>query len=88
VTRGFAKACGIGKPAISERFIQASRENLKALMERSLGEMKRCAIVIDGTPHQQPERRSSVLKRGAAWNEARHVRPLRVHISNGGSNGG
>jgi putative transposase len=50
VTRGFAKACGIGKPAISERFIQASRENLKALMERSLGEMKRCAIVIDGTP--------------------------------------
>ena len=34
VTRSFAEAYGIEKSAISERFIQASREKLKALMER------------------------------------------------------
>jgi len=50
VTRSFAQAYGIEKSAISERFIQASREKLKALMERPLGELKLCAIVIDGTP--------------------------------------
>jgi transposase-like protein len=50
VTRSFAEAYGIEKSAISERFIQASREKLKALMERSLGELQLCAIIIDGTP--------------------------------------
>jgi len=50
VTRSFAQAYGIEKSAISERFIHASREKLKALMERQLGELKLCAIVIDGTP--------------------------------------
>lgn len=50
VTRSFAEAYGIEKSAISERFIQASREKLKALMERPLGELKLCAIIIDGTP--------------------------------------
>jgi putative transposase len=50
VTRSFAQAYGVEKSAISERFIQASREKLKALMERPLGELHWCAIVIDGTP--------------------------------------
>jgi len=50
VTRSFAQAYGIEKSAISERFIQASREKLKALMERPLGELPLCAIIIDGTP--------------------------------------
>ena len=50
VTRSFAEAYGIEKSAISERFIQASREKLKVLMERPLSELKLCAIVIDGTP--------------------------------------
>src|SRR5215468_3188992 len=50
VTRSFAEAYGIEKSAISERFIQASREKLKVLMERPLGELKLCAILIDGTP--------------------------------------
>jgi transposase-like protein len=50
VTRSFAQAYGIEKSAISERFIQASREKLKTLMERSLSELKLCALVIDGTP--------------------------------------
>jgi|SRR6516164_9601611 hypothetical protein len=46
----FSQAYGIEKSAISERFIQASREKLKTLMERPLGELKLCALVIDGTP--------------------------------------
>lgn len=50
VTRSFAEAYGIEKSAISERFIQASRQKLKALMERQLDELKLCAIIIDGTP--------------------------------------
>ena len=50
VTRSFAEAYGIEKSAISERFIQASREKLKTLMERPLSELRLCAIVIDGTP--------------------------------------
>jgi transposase-like protein len=50
VTRSFADAYGIEKSAISERFIQASRDKLKELMERPLGELKLCAMVIDGTP--------------------------------------
>ena len=50
VTRSFAQAYGIEKSATSERFIQASRGKLKELMERPLGEVKLCAILIDGTP--------------------------------------
>jgi len=50
VTRSFAEAYGIEKSAVSERFIQASREKLKTLMERPLGELQLCAMVIDGTP--------------------------------------
>ena len=50
VTRSFAQAYGIEKSATSERFIRASRDKLKELMERPLGELKLCAIVIDGTP--------------------------------------
>lgn len=50
VTRSFAQAYGIEKSATSERFIQASRGKLKELMERPLGELQLCAIVIDGTP--------------------------------------
>jgi hypothetical protein len=41
----FAEAYGIEKSAISERFIQASREKLKTLMERPLSELRLCAIV-------------------------------------------
>lgn len=50
VTRSFARAYGIEKSANSERFIQASRDKLQELMERPLGEVKLCAIVVDGTP--------------------------------------
>lgn len=50
VTRSFAQAYGIEKSATSQRFIQASRGKLKELMERPMGELKLCAILIDGTP--------------------------------------
>ena len=50
VTRSFAQAYGIEKSTTSERFIQASRDKLQELMERPLGGLKLCAIVIDGTP--------------------------------------
>src|SRR5260370_7975272 len=64
VTRSFAQAYGIEKSATSERFIRASRDKLKELMERPLGELKLCAMVIDGTPvqgspHHRPDCRAN-----------------------------
>jgi transposase-like protein len=35
---------------VSENFIEASREKVKELMERPLGELRLCAVLIDGTP--------------------------------------
>ena len=60
VTRSFAQAYGIEKSATSERFIQASRGKLKELMERPLGELKLCAIVIDGTPFKGREMMAAI----------------------------
>lgn len=50
VVKDFRDAYGVEKSAVSENFIEASREKVKQLMERPLGELKLCAIVIDGTP--------------------------------------
>jgi putative transposase len=50
VVRDFAKAYGIEKSAVSESFIEASRKKLKELMERPLGQLRLCAVLIDGTP--------------------------------------
>ena len=50
VVKDFQEAYGIEKSAVSENFIEASREKVKELMERPLGHLKLCAIVIDGTP--------------------------------------
>jgi transposase-like protein len=50
VVREFANAYGIEKSAVSENFIEASRDKLKQLMERPLGELRLCAVLIDGTP--------------------------------------
>lgn len=50
VVKDFAKAYGVEKSAVSENFIEASREKLKELMERPLGELRLCAVLIDGTP--------------------------------------
>jgi putative transposase len=50
VVKDFANAYGVEKSAVSEDFIEASREKLKELMERPLGELRLCAVLIDGTP--------------------------------------
>jgi len=50
VVKDFHNSYGIEKPAVSENFIEARREKVKELMERPLGELKLCAVLIDGTP--------------------------------------
>jgi transposase-like protein len=50
VVKDFANAYGVEKSAVSENFIEASREKVKALMERPLGQLRLCAVLIDGTP--------------------------------------
>jgi putative transposase len=48
--REFSEAYGLEKSAISEHFIEASREKLKAMMERRLDKTRLCALLIDATP--------------------------------------
>ena len=49
MVREFLEAYGINKSAVSAHFIEASREKLRQLMERPLGHLRLCAIVIDAT---------------------------------------
>jgi len=48
--REFTEAYGLEKSAISEHFIEASREKLQRMMERRLDKMRCCALPIDATP--------------------------------------
>src|SRR5260221_7710063 len=48
--REFTEAYGLEKSAISEHFIEASREKLKAMMERRLEKTRLCTLLIDATP--------------------------------------
>src|ERR1700704_3034189 len=48
--REFSEAYGLEKSAISEHFIEASREKLKIMMERRLDKTRLCALLIDATP--------------------------------------
>ena len=50
--RQFSEAYGLQKSAISEHFIEASREKLKVMMERRLDKMRLCALLIDATPFE------------------------------------
>lgn len=50
VVKDFHNAYGVEKSAVSENFIEASREKVKQLMERPLGDLRLCAVLIDGTP--------------------------------------
>jgi len=50
VVKDFQDAYGVEKSAVSENFIDASRQKVKELMERPLGELRLCAVLIDGTP--------------------------------------
>ena len=47
VVQEFQQAYGIEKSAVSEQFIEASREKLRELLERPLGELRLCAVLID-----------------------------------------
>lgn len=48
--REFSEAYGLEKSAVSEHFIEASREKLQEMMERRLDKMQLCALLIDATP--------------------------------------
>lgn len=48
--RQFTEAYGLDKSAVSEHFIEASRQKLKELMERRLDKLALCALMIDATP--------------------------------------
>jgi len=50
--RQFSEAYGLEKSAISEHFIEASREKVKAMMERRLDKTRLCALLIDATPFE------------------------------------
>ena len=50
--RQFTEAYGLEKSAISEHFIEASREKLKDMMERRLDKTRLCALLIDATPFE------------------------------------
>jgi transposase-like protein len=49
VTREIEQAYGIEKSAVSEHFIEASRQRLQKLETRPLGDYCLCAMLIDGT---------------------------------------
>ncbi len=48
--REFIEAYGLEKSAISEHFIEASREKLQAMMERRLEKTRLSTLLIDATP--------------------------------------
>ena len=50
VVKEFREAYGVEKSAVSDSFIEASREKVQKLMERPLGELRLCTVLIDGTP--------------------------------------
>src|SRR5208283_3064942 len=70
----FADAYGVEKSAVSEKFIEASREKLKAMMERPLAELKLCALLIDGTPFKD---RQMILALGIGCDGQKTVLGLR-----------
>ena len=49
--RRFAEAYGIDKSVVSERFIAASGEKLKELLERKLDDQRWVVMMIDSTPY-------------------------------------
>ena len=49
VVKEFREAYGVEKSAVSEQFIEASREKLRELMERRLEKWELFALLIDGT---------------------------------------
>jgi transposase-like protein len=50
--RQFTEAYGLEKSAVSEHFIEASREKLKGLLEQRIEKKSFCALLIDATPFE------------------------------------
>jgi putative transposase len=74
VVKEFSTAYGVEKSAVSENFIEASREKVKQLMERPLGELRLCAVLIDGTPFKD---RQMIVALGIACDGRKTVLGLR-----------
>ena len=74
VVKQFQHAYGIEKSAVSENFIEASREKVKQLMERPLGELRLCAVLIDGTPFKD---RQMIVALGIGCDGSKTVLGLR-----------
>ena len=74
VVKQFQQAYGIEKSAVSENFIEASREKVKQLMERPLGELRLCVILIDGTPFKD---RQMIVALGIGCDGSKTVLGLR-----------
>ena len=74
VVKDFASSYGVEKSAVSEHFLEASKEKLKALMERPLTDRKLCALLIDGTPFKG---RQMIVALGIGHDGAKTVLGLR-----------
>jgi transposase-like protein len=74
VVKEFSQAYGIEKSAVSENFIEASREKVKELMERALGGLRLCAVLIDGTPFKD---RQMIVALGIGCDGSKTVLGLR-----------
>ena len=74
VVKEFQQAYGIEKSAVSENFVEASREKLRELLERPLGELRLCAVLIDGTPFRD---RQMMVALGIGWDGRKTVLGLR-----------
>jgi len=74
VVKDFANAYGVEKSAVSENFIETSREKLKELLERPLGKLNLCAVLIDGTPFKD---RQMIVALGIGCDGAKTVLGLR-----------
>ena len=74
LVKEFQQAYGIEKSAVSENFVEASREKLRELLERPLGELRLCAVLIDGTPFRD---RQMMVALGLGWDGRQTVLGLR-----------
>ena len=74
VVQQFQQAYGIEKSAVSENFVEASREKLRELLERPLSELRLCVVLIDGTPFRD---RQMIVALGIGWDGCKTVLGLR-----------
>src|SRR5437660_6077493 len=82
VVKDFQEDYGVEKSAVSDSFIEASREKLQALMERPLGELRLCAVLIDGTPFRD---RQMIVALGISIDGRKTVLGLREGASENAS---